>query len=124
MAAPKRASQADGLAQQGELAELLRLEARLAERLTALELQTEHIRAEALARRSGAETESAARLEVEMRGLEARLESECRARIESIGQAAEEEARRLRAIDDASVQALAERVAARVLAAASEELDP
>ena len=124
MAAPKRAPPTEGLAQQGELAELLHLEARLADRLTALELETERIRAAAMAQRVVAETESVAQLDTELRALEARLELAHQARVESIAQGAGAAARRVRAIDDASVDALAEHVAVRVLAAASEDRDP
>ena len=123
MSAPKRAPPTEGVAPQGELAELLRLEARLAERSTALERETERIRAEALAQKVAAEVESAALLGAELKTLEATQESARRARIESIGQAAGDVARRFRALDDASVHALAEFVADRVLAAASEERD-
>jgi hypothetical protein len=124
MAAPKRALQTEYLAQQGELAELLHLEARLAERLTALELETEQIRAAAMARRAVAETESVAQLDAELRALEARLELAHQARVVSIAQAAGAAAHRVRAIDEASVDALAEHVAVQVLAAASEDRDP
>ncbi len=123
MSAPKRAPPTEGVAPQGELAELLRLEARLAERSTAIERETERIRAEALAQKVAAEVESAALLGAELKTLEATQESARRARIESIGQAAGDVARRFRALDDASVHALAEFVADRVLAAASEERD-
>ena len=121
MAAAKHAPPSAGVVQQGELAELLRLEARLAERATALELEATRIRAGALAQRAAAEAASAAQLDAELKALDARLESARRARIEAIAQTAGEVARRFRAIDDASVHALAEHAAARVLAAASEE---
>lgn len=121
MAAPKHAQPTEGVAQQGDLAELLRLEARLAERSAALELETERIRAGALEQRAAAEAASVALLDVELKALNNSLESARRARIEAIGYTAEEVARRFRAIDDASVHALAEHAAARVLAAASEE---
>ncbi len=123
MAGPKHAPPAEGVAQQGELAELLGLEARLAERATALELEVERIRAGALARRVAAEAASAARLEVELKELDAELEAARRTRIEAIGQAAGEVAGRFRAIDDAAVHVLAEHAVALVLAAASEERD-
>ena len=124
MAAPKRALQTECLAQQGELAELLHLEARLAERLTALELETERIRAAAMAQRAVAETESVAQLDAGLRALEARLELAHQARVVSIAQVAGAVAHRVRAIDEASVDALAEHVAVQVLAAASEDRDP
>jgi hypothetical protein len=124
MAAPKRAPQSEGLAPQGELAELLHLEARLADRVTALDLETERIRAGAMAGRVVAEAEFAAQLDAELRALEARLELAHQARVESIAQVAEAAARRIRAIDNASVDALAEHVAVRVLAAASEDRNP
>ena len=124
MAAPKRALQTEYLAPQGELAELLHLEARLAERLTALELETEQIRAAAMAQRAVAETESVAQLDAELRALEARLELAHQARVVSIAQVAGAVAHRVRAIDEASVDALAEHVAVQVLAAASEDRDP
>ena len=123
MAGPKHAPPAEGIAQQGELAELLGLEARLAERATALELEVERIRAGALARRVAAEAASAAQLEVELKELDAELEAARRTRIEAIGQAAGEVAGRFRAIDDAAVHVLAEHAVALVLAAASEERD-
>ena len=123
MAGPKHAPPAEGVAQQGELAELLGLEARLAERATALELEVERIQAGALARRVAAEAASAVRLEVELKELDAELEAARRTRIEAIGQAAGEVAGRFRAIDDAAVHVLAEHAVALVLAAASEERD-
>ena len=123
MVGPKHAPPAEGIAQQGELAELLRLEARLAERARTLELEVEHIQADALARRAAAEAASAAQLEVELKELDAGLEAARRARIESIGQASEGVAGRFRAIDDASVHVLAEHAVALVLAAVSEERD-
>ncbi|MBP2646728.1 MAG: hypothetical protein H6Q77_352 [Gemmatimonadetes bacterium] len=121
MAAPKHAPPAEGVAQQGELAELLRLEARLAERSTALDLETQRIRAGALAQRAASEAASAAQLDLDLKALEARLEAARLARIESIRQAAGEVARRFRSLDDASVHALAEYAAAQALATASEE---
>ena len=123
MAAPTHAPPGQGVAPQGELAELLRLEARLAEQATALDLEAERIRAGAVAQRAAAEVASATQLENELKALEVRLETARRGRIESIGQAAGEVAARFRAIDDATVHVLAEHAAARVLAAASEERD-
>lgn len=123
MAAPKGATPPRGVAQQGELSEVLHLEARLAERLGTLELETARIRAAALVRRTEAETAFDAQLAMELRELDARLESERSTRIQALARAGEEVTQRLRAIDAASVNALAEQVAARVLAVASEEPD-
>ena len=123
MAAPTHAPPGQGVAPHGELAELLRLEARLAEQATALDLEAERIRAEALAQRVAAEAASSAQLEIELHALEERLAAARRARVESIGRAAGEVAARFRAIDDATVHVLAEHAVARVLAAASEERD-
>jgi hypothetical protein len=121
MAAPKGATPLGGVAQQGELAEVLHLESRLAERLGILELETARIRAAALVRRTEAEAAFDAQLDMELRELAARLESERSTRIQALARAGEAVTQRLRAIDTASVDALAEQVAARVLAVASEE---
>lgn len=121
MAAPNGAFRPGAEAQQGELGELLRLEAQLAERATALEVEAQRIRAEATATRASAEADASARLDAELTVLSTRLDSERQGRIQQIALTAAQEADRLRGIDDARLEALAEGVAQRVVAAALEE---